>query len=955
MLSCVLFNAQSLKNKLNDLHYFLNINSYSIACVSETWLNNSVNDSILTDGTDYSVFRHDRCNSVTRGGGVCIFYHNTLTISEVSIPDSFSHVEICAADLKLTSHDQPLRIFTCYRPPSSSKRHPNDLAYIQDLCNCIELLLPKTGTILICGDLNFPSIDWSFNCSINCCSYTCTGIFLNFVYKHGLVQLVKEPTRFNNVLDIILTNDATSVINTCVVQPFSTSDHQSVNFAISGSVRPIQSQSGVFNAPRRNFNKADWDNIRCFLSSYNFYDLFHSNLPVQTIFDEFYHVLNLCIQLYVPVRLTGPRFSLKTRYPRFIRKLQVKKRNAWRQYRNSRSSVALSNYKRRATDCKSAINNLVYERENKLIDNGNLGTFYRYANRKLTSRSSIGPLIDETTNTTVTDPTHRAELLNSTFKNYFTLDNNIIPPLAPFSTSSQNLSNIYFNPFSVERAIKNLKIKSAGGPDGIPPVFLKMCSTELCPALSRLFELSFELNYVPPQWLTANITPLFKKGKRTNPKNYRPIALTSSLCKLMESIIKDQLLQYFLHNNFISKNQHAFISQRSTATNLLDSTTDWVLTLNSSQSTDIAYVDFSRAFDSIVFSKLLYKLQMYGISGSLLKWISSFLYGRTQRVVLENNFSSISNVLSGVPQGSVLGPVLFIIFINDIETVCAGSVKLTLYADDAKLYLNVNIHDFSLQLALDRLFKWATDWQLCINILKCFILSIVKPNLNTASVTQYFMNGVSMDNVDQAKDLGILITTDLNFNSHISGIVSQALQRSSLIFRGFTSRDPALLRKAFITYIRPLVEYNSVIWNPCKVFLVDHIESVQRSFTKRMPSLSNLSYIDRLRKLDLEPLELRRLKFDLTNYYKIIVLSHSPCLKDHFIFHNPPPSARSKLPRLVKPLHCSSQLSSSFFYRHTEAWNSLPESLRLSKSLPAFKNGLHKVDLSKFLLSSALK
>ena len=430
--------------KANDLHYFLNTNLYSVVCVTESWLNDSVNDSILTDGTIYSVFRHDRCNSDSRGGGVCIFYNSTLIISEVSVPASFTHVEICVADLKLSSHDQPLRIFTCYRPPSSSNRHPNDLAYIKDLCDCIELLLPKTGTILICGDMNFLSIDWSFNCSINCCSYTCTGVFLTFVYKHGLVQLVKEPTRFNYVLDIILTNDATSVINTCVVQPFSTSDHQSVNFDIIGSARPIQSPASISNVVCRNFYKADWDSIRRYLSSYDFYDLFHSNLPVQTIFSEFYRVLNYCIQLYVPVRRTGSRFSLKTKYPHFIRKLQTKKRTAWRQYRTSRSSLSLSNYKRRAADCKSAINSLISERESKLIDNGNIGAFYRYANRKLTSRSSIGPLFDEITYTTITDPTHRAELLNNTFKNYFTLDNNIFPLLSPFSTSSQNLSNVIF-------------------------------------------------------------------------------------------------------------------------------------------------------------------------------------------------------------------------------------------------------------------------------------------------------------------------------------------------------------------------------------------------------------------------------------------------------------------------------------------------------------------------------
>ena len=195
------------------------------------------------------------------------------------------------------------------------------------------------------------------------------------------------------------------------------------------------------------------------------------------------------------------------------------------------------------------------------------------------------------------------------------------------------------------------------GPDNIPPVFLKQCCRELSAPLASLFMLSYEFNYLPPIWKSALITPLFKKGKHTDPANYRPIALTSSLSKLMETIIKDQTLTYLLSNNFITKEQHGFIKKRSTATNLLECTNDWVLSLNDSQSTDVAYIDFSKAFDSIVFSKLLHKLQWYGIGGNLLRWISEFLRGRTQSVVLDNCSSSSCDVISGVPHGSVLGPL----------------------------------------------------------------------------------------------------------------------------------------------------------------------------------------------------------------------------------------------------------------------------------------------------------
>jgi hypothetical protein len=205
------------------------------------------------------------------------------------------------------------------------------------------------------------------------------------------------------------------------------------------------------------------------------------------------------------------------------------------------------------------------------------------------------------------------------------------------------------------------------------------------------------------------------------------------------------------------------------------------------------------------------------------------------------------------------------------------------------------------------------------------------------------------------RDLGITITSNLHFTSHIITTVSKALQCTSILFRGFLSRDLHLIRQSFITYIRPPIEFNSVVWSPTQIFLIDLLESVQRKFTKRIPSLSNLNYLERLKVINLEPLELRRLKTDLIHYYKFIVLPFNPELKDRFLHYNPPPSSRSGAPYLHKPIKRSTMLDSSFFYRSVNIWNALPADFKTCTSLHCFKSNISNHDFSPFLLGSCFK
>jgi hypothetical protein len=267
------------------------------------------------------------------------------------------------------------------------------------------------------------------------------------------------------------------------------------------------------------------------------------------------------------------------------------------------------------------------------------------------------------------------------------------------------------------------------------------------------------------------------------------------------------------------------------------------------------------------------------------------------------------------------------------------------------LVLIYNAASVSLQRSLDNLCAWASDWQLSININKCSVLSV--SSRVSPSTYSYSIHGISIPHqATSCVDLGVTISHNLNFNDHINGIVSRARQRISILFRGFASRNNDILKRAFIVYIRPMVEYNSVVWNPRCIFLTDLLESVQRHFTKRIPSLSNCNYAERLARLSLDTLELRRLRFDLIFYYKVFnnLTPFDPQIL--FYEYHPPMSLRFNSPFIQKPAHMSNIALNTLFYRCIDAWNFLPADIRQAQSLSTFKRLIRSIDLSRFLRGS---
>ena len=346
-------------------------------------------------------------------------------------------------------------------------------------------------------------------------------------------------------------------------------------------------------------------------------------------------------------------------------------------------------------------------------------------------------LIDKNNNNKVTfSNIEIANVFNNHFGSVFTDNNCYLPNIATYVNDPISIDTVHFSVESVYKTLMGINPSTSFGPDGLPNAILKKLAHVLCFPLSYIFEASFTSNALPNQWRKAFASPIFKNGATSDPNNYRPISLTCTCCRIMEKIINSHIVEYLNKYNIISPSQHGFLNKRSTCTNLLESTNDWSTALDNHLITDVIYIDFRKAFDSVSHSKLIFKLSLYNIRGNLLKWITAFLTDRSQQVKISSALSDPIRIVSGVPQGSVLGPTLFLLFINDLSSVVNNlECTIKLFADDLKLYSSYRDknHSHDLTVALERIIIWSDTWQLPIASKKCFSHRIALSPLQSIS------------------------------------------------------------------------------------------------------------------------------------------------------------------------------------------------------------------------------
>ena len=622
----------------------------------------------------------------------------------------------------------------------------------------------------------------------------------------------------------------------------------------------------------------------------------------------------------------------------------------WHRYSHFKSPALKYKYNSIAKSCRHEIHNYLTNIEKSVIESNNLGKFFKMANKKFSTKSGIG-VIRKPDGSVTNDDSVKSVLLNDYFGSLFSIDNNVLPPLDFTPNDNIECNNIVFNPSLILNVLKNLRPDSSKGPDDIEPIFLKKLAHELAFPMACLFENFFHTGFVPDSWRCANITAVFKKGDTSLVENYRPISLTSVCCKVMETVIRDQMTDFLINNGLISKQQHGFLRRHSTCSQLLECVHDWSISINNKQSVDVMYIDYSRAFDSVVHSKLLFKLKSYGIKYDLLNWIAAFLHGRKQRVVVNNHFSDFCNVSSGIAQGSVIGPLLFILFVNDLGFLFDSPVVCKLYADDVKLYSNITIDSSvpnPLQNAVDNLITWSNKWQLTINISKSNILHIGKNNPHFI----YNINNIPLEPSDHVSDLGVTMDSGLSFDLHISHQTKKAYQRIAVLFKGFSSGDPKFLTLAYKVYVRPVLEYCSEVWSPFLLKHINAIENVQRHFTRRLANFKMYDYNTRLFILDLESLEERRIKKDLKMYYKIMNGLVSLDKQVFFKFSNNL-FTRGHNCRLILPVGTCRYLN-SFSNRVIKIWNLLPYETVNATSLGSFSARLNNFNFGSHLVGRAL-
>ena len=560
---------------------------------------------------------------------------------------------------------------------------------------------------------------------------------------------------------------------------------------------------------------------------------------------------------------------------------------------------------------------------------------FSYIKTQKTDSQVIPPLRDQ--GMLITDSKSKASILNQQFQKAFTPVTADPTPDKGHSPHKQ-MPSINISENGIKKLLQNINPHKASGPDNIHGKVLKECSSSIAPILTYLYKTSLITGKVPTDWKHANICPVFKKGDKHDAINHRPISLTCICGKLLEHIISSNLMTHLEENSILYDLQHGFRSSRSCETQLISFIQNLAQSFNQNIQTDVIIMDFANAFDKVPHKHLIYKLQYYGITGHTLNWISDFLKGRTQTVVLEGEMSDKVPVTSGVPQGTVLGPILFLIYINDLPNYLQHST-LRLFADDSIIYKEIKcMNDCQkLQEDLESAARWERDWLMLFHPDKCSVLSVTQKR-NPICFT-YKLHSHTLQKVQSAKYLGITIQSNLKWDKHINNITNKANQTLGFLKRNLKITSVKVKDHAYKALVRPKLEYSSSVWDPHSRSHISQIEKVQRRAARfvsnRYHNTSSVS--DMLQNLNWPSLEIRRTQSRLVMFYKIIhnVVAIMP---PEFLLQ--PADSRTRQGSAYSYKHISTSKDSyrySFYPRTVSQWNLLPASAQSADTVDLFK------------------
>lgn len=550
---------------------------------------------------------------------------------------------------------------------------------------------------------------------------------------------------------------------------------------------------------------------------------------------------------------------------------------------------------------------------------------------------------------TLFHPIDKANAFNNFFTNISTISvsqnlahNVPDPPLHHMNTH-------YITDNEVLDQLQAINISKPSGPDSITPRILKQVAHVICKPLAKLFNMSLSNGVLPHIWKIAMVTPVFKnKGTPDDVNNYRPISVTSVICKLLEKIIVKHLNNFILENNILYKYQSGFQSGDSTTNQLVEIYNTIVSNLDKGKDIRFIFCDISKAFDRVWHEGIILKLKQYGISSQIINWVKNYLWNRKQKVVLDGFTSSLGPTNSGVPQGSVLGPFLFLLYINDIASDLSNNVRL--FADDTSLYVIVDQDIMeaadSLTKDLDKLDKWSKKWMVDFNPKKTINLNFTRKNISHPTI-KFGNNGPDITIQNNHVHLGLNFQSDANWKLHIQGIYEKACSRLNMLrmLKHTLCRDALI--KIYLSFIRPVLEYGDVIWDNCNDRESDLLEDVQITAARIITGLRiNSSRTKLYYELGWDMLSERRKVHKLILFYKMV--NHmvptylenllEPCIPPI----TPYPLRNHDESTYTIPQARTTSYLKSFIPSTVKLWNDLPLAIRSLPKLACFSNAIKK-------------
>jgi hypothetical protein len=794
-------NCRSIYNKALEFWNLVDTYSPDVVIGTESWLRKDIGNAEVFRA-DFTTFRRDRS---ARGGGVFICVKNSIACTELWVDDDF---EMIAVEVKGMDSKQTWEIIGIYRAPN------DDMSAIDKLASRTSLSRNLTKSSIIGGDLNLPDAVWNGDAE-KMCGYQASVNSL--VWDNGYTQVVRGPTRGEAVLDIYLLRPESSFISCSVVPGIS--DHNAVLLEVDWKENRQEAQVGRI-VPQ--YHKTDVIGLQAFLRE-NFKLWAGKGSCVEEVWSSFKDIIFEGIERYVPnktLRINpDPEY-----YNREVKRLKVKVRKAYNRskYRQNHQAELKQLSKELLLAKKKAQEAFL----RSVLQNADRcwTEFYKYVKRRRGNRENI-LAVKDSNGKLVTEPVEKANVLSSYYASIFSSERNNIE-----IESTDSGTPFTVNIRTIRKRLSAIGKKKSVGPDGIPGEILKLGREAMIPYLARLLDITMNNNALPGDWKKAIVVPIYKGGDRSHVGNYRPVSLTSVVCKQMEHVIAGYLRQVWDTSNWLYEGQHGFRPGYSCESQLATVCQDIADSLDEGVRTDAIVIDFSKAFDLVPHDRLLQKISETGVDVRVVKWIKEFLLGRSQRVRIDGHLSEEASVNSGVPQGSVLGPLLFLAYVNDIWRNIDSNIRL--FADDCIIYRRINeSNDVEiLQTDLNKLKEWALVNKMKINPNKSKSISFTKARVRDR--IEYFFGNQLIPETNSIKYLGIIIRSDLNWTDQVNYTVRKAWKALHFVMRILKKGNNNTKHLAYTTLVRPILEYGAVCWDPYREGQIGALNRVQRGAAK---------------------------------------------------------------------------------------------------------------------------